>query len=86
MAIDDHVRYGSVQMHKDERKDSAVPALEAAVTHYEVTRLLTDNGSATAPGCLPNVPRRGIKHTFSKPYRPQTDGKAERFIQACLRE
>jgi transposase InsO family protein len=28
----------------------------------------------------------GIKHSFTKPYRPQTDGKAERFIQTCLRE
>ena len=28
----------------------------------------------------------GIKHTFTKPYRPQTNGKAQRFIQTCLRE
>ena len=92
VAIDDHSRCGFVQMHKDERKDSAVQALKAAVAHYEalgvkVKRLLTDNGSAYRSKLFAKTCQAlGIKHTFTQPYRPQTNGKAERFIQTCLRE
>jgi len=92
VAIDDHSRAGFVQMYDDERKDSAVDFLKAAVAHYaalgvKIKRLLTDNGPAYrsqlfARTCL----ALGIKHTFTRPYRPQTNGKAERFIQTCLRE
>lgn len=92
VAIDDHSRAGFVQMYADERKDSAVAFLKAAVAHYaalgvKIKRLLTDNGPAYrsqlfARTCL----ALGIKHTFTRPYRPQTNGKAERFIQTCLRE
>jgi transposase InsO family protein len=51
VAIDDHSRAGFVQMHADERKDSAVEFLKAAVAHYDalgvtIKRLITDNGSA----------------------------------------
>jgi transposase InsO family protein len=92
VAIDDHSRAGFVQMYDDERKDSAVAFLKAAVAHYaalgvKIKRLLTDNGPAYrlqlfARTCVV----LGIKHTFTRPYRPQTNGKAERFIQTCLRE
>ena len=52
-----------------------------------VTRLLTDNGSAFrsrnfAAACKD----LGVRHRFTRPYRPQTNGKAERFIQSALRE
>lgn len=53
----------------------------------KVRRLLTDNGSA-----FRSYPFRdacaelGIVHKFTRPYRPQTNGKAERFIQSALRE
>lgn len=92
VAIDDHSRCGFVQMHNDERKESAVQALKAAVAHYRalgvtVKRLLTDNGSAYRSRLFAKTCQAlGIKHTFTKPYRPQTNGKAERFIQTCLRE
>lgn len=92
VAIDDHSRAGFVQMYDDERKDSTVAFLQAAVAHYaalgvKIKRLLTDNGPAYrsrlfARTCL----ALGIRHTFTRPYRPQTNGKAERFIQTCLRE
>lgn len=73
-------------------KESAVYALKAAVAHYKalgvtVKRLLTDNGSAYRSKLFAKTCQAlCIKHTFTKPYRPQTDGKAERFIQTCLRE
>lgn len=92
VAIDDHSRAGFVQMHSDERKESAVDFLKATVAHYRalgvtVKRLLTDNGSAYRSRLFAKTCQAlGIKHTFTKPYRPQTNGKAERFIQTCLRE
>lgn len=92
VAIDDHSRVGFVQMHPDERKETAVQALLAAVAHYKalgvtVKRLLTDNGSAYRSRLFAKTCQSlGIKHTFTRPYRPQTNGKAERFIQTCLRE
>lgn len=92
VAIDDHSRAGFVQMHADERKDSAVAFLKAAVAHYaaigvRIKRLITDNGSAYRSRLFARTCEAlGIKHTFTRPYRPQTNGKAERFIQTCLRE
>jgi transposase InsO family protein len=92
VAIDDHSRAGFVQMHGDERKDSAVAFLRATVAHYaalgvKIKRLLTDNGPAYRSRLFAQTCQAmGIKHTFTRPYRPQTNGKAERFIQTCLRE
>jgi transposase InsO family protein len=92
VAIDDHSRVGFVQMHPDEKKLSAVEFLKAAVAHYQalgvtIKRLITDNGSAYRSQLFARTCQAlGIKHTFTKPYRPQTNGKAERFIQTCLRE
>lgn len=92
VAIDDHSRAGFVQMHADERKDSAVAFLRAAVAHYSalgvrIERLLTDNGAAYRSRLFAKTCQAlGIKHIFTQPYRPQTNGKAERFIQTCLRE
>ena len=92
VAIDDHSRASFVQMYDDERKNSAVEFLKAMVAHYRalgvnVKRLLTDNGSAYRSTLFNKTCQAlGIKHMFTKPYRPQTNGKAERFIQTCLRE
>lgn len=92
VAIDDHSRAGFVQMHPDERKTSAVDFLKASVAHYaalgvKIKRLITDNGSAYRSKLFAKTCQAlGIKHSFTKPYCPQTNGKAERFIQTCLRE
>ena len=92
VAIDDHSRAGFVQVHADEKKTSAVDFLKAAVAHYaalgvRIQRVLTDNGSAYRSRLFARTCQvLGIKHSFTRPYRPQTNGKAERFIQTCLRE
>ena len=92
VAIDDHARLSFTQMKPDECTPSAVAFLRATVTHFAglgvtVRRILTDNGSAFrskrfARACL----LLQLKHSFTRPYRPQTNGKAERFIQSALRE
>jgi transposase InsO family protein len=92
VAIDDHSRAGFVQMLADERKGSAIAFLKASVAHYaahgvKIKRLLTDNGSAYRSKLFNKACQAlGIKHTYTRPYTPQTNGKAERFIQTCLRE
>jgi transposase InsO family protein len=62
------------------------------VAHYAalgvtIKRLITDNGSAYRSRLFRlTCQALGIKHTFTRPYRPRTNGEAERFIQTCLRE
>lgn len=92
VAIDDHSRVGFVQMYPDEKRSSVVAFLHAAVAHYRalgvtIKRLITDNGPAYRSQLFARTCQTlGIKHTFTRHYRPQTNGKAERFIQTCLRE
>ena len=92
VAIDDHSRVGLVEMRADERKDSATAFLKATVARFaaqgvRIKRLLTDNGPAYRSRLFNKTCQAlGIKHTYTRPYTPQTNGKAERFIQTCLRE
>lgn len=92
VAVDDHARIAFTAMHPDERTPSAVSFLKAAVAYYAnlgitVRQLLTDNGASFRSklfkaACV----ELSIKHRFTRAYRPQTNGKAERFIQSALRE
>ncbi|WP_413599629.1 IS481 family transposase [Bordetella pertussis] len=83
---------GFTDIHPDERFPSAVQFLKDAVAYYQrlgvtIQRLLTDNGSAFRSRAFAALCHElGIKHRFTRPYRPQTNGKAERFIQSALRE
>jgi len=92
VAIDDHARIGFTDMYPDERKTSAVQFLRNTVAYFRslgvrVKRVLTDNGSAFRSKKFAKACRRlKLKHGFTRPYRPQTNGKAERFIQSALRE
>jgi transposase InsO family protein len=92
VAIDDHARIGFTDMYPDEGKASAVQFLQNTVAYFRslgvlAKRVLTDNGSAFRSKVFAAACRDlGVKHSFTKPYRPQTNGKAERFIQSALRE
>src|SRR5215216_2858922 len=92
VCIDDHSRVAFSEIKPDEKADSAVSFLKAAVAYYEslgvtVTRVMTDNGSCYKAFAFRDACRGlGIKHIRTKPYTPRTNGKAERFIQTALRE
>jgi transposase InsO family protein len=92
VAIDDHSRTSLIAMAEDERKESAVAFLEQVVEHYRacgirVERVMTDNGSAYRSRAFADACRRlQLRHLYTRPYTPQTNGKAERFIQTALRE
>ena len=92
VAIDDHSRLGFACLLPDERTESVLAALRQAVAFYQdhdiqVQRVLTDRGSTYRSKLFAATCRElGLKHSFTKPYRPQTNGKAERFIQTLSRE
>ncbi|UGY00441.1 IS481 family transposase [Bradyrhizobium quebecense] len=92
VAIDDTSRLAFSQIRRDQKKESAIAFLKEAVTYYgslgmKVTGIMTDNGSCYRAKAFARACRKlGLKHIFTKPYRPQTNGKAERFIQTVLRE
>jgi transposase InsO family protein len=90
VCIDDASRVASVQVMPDQRKESAVAFLEAAVAYYaslgiKVQRVMTDNGSCYRSKIFRAACKRlGLRQIFTRPYTPRTNGKAERFIrQAC---
>ena len=92
VAIDDHARIGFTDMYPDEKGPSATQFLRNTVAYFRglgvtVRRVLTDNGGAFHSRDFANACRElGVKHKFTRAYRPQTNGKAERFIQSALRE
>jgi transposase InsO family protein len=90
IAIDDFSRLAYAEVLPDERATTAVAFLRRALAHFArygitVERVLTDNGSAYRSTVHALACRMlGIRHLRSRPYRPQTNGKAERFIRTLL--
>ena len=90
VCVDDATRLAYVEVLGDEKATTAVGFLRRALAFYAargvtVERLMTDNGSAYrsiahAVACK----ALGIKHIRTRPYRPRTNGKAERFIRTML--
>ena len=92
VCIDDASRPAYVEVLGDERGDTTCGFFERALAHYRglglsVAQVMTDNGSAYVSRDFAALCRReGLRHLRTRPYRPQTNGKAERFIQTLLRE
>ena len=90
IAIDDCTRLAYVEVLSDEKATTAIAFLARAVAFYArygitVERVMTDNGSAYRSTIHAFACRTmGIRHLRTRPYRPQTNGKAERFIRTLL--
>jgi transposase InsO family protein len=90
VAIDDATRLAYVEVLADEKATTAIAFLRRAVAFFKrhgltVERLLTDNGSPYRSTVHAIACRTlGIRHLRTQPYRPQTNGKAERFIRTLL--
>ena len=90
VAVDDYSRLAYAEVLDNETAATAAGFLARAVAFYrrygiEVEQLLTDNGSCYRAVLHAIACRRlGIRHIRTRPHRPQTNGKAERFIRTML--
>ena len=90
VCVDDYSRLAYAEVLPDQKTTTAIAFLRRALAFYRrrgirVERLLTDNGSAYVSALHALACRRlGIRHSRTRPYRPQTNGKAERFIRTLL--
>jgi len=90
VAIDDATRLAYAEVLSDEKASTAIAFLGRALAFYtrhgiSVERVMTDNGSAYRSAIHSLACRAlGIRHLRTRAYRPQTNGKAERFIRTML--
>lgn len=90
-AVDDHSRLAYSEMLPDETKQTAAAFMTRALEHFQtlgitVTRVLTDNGSCYRSRDFAKVlVDAQVKHKRTRPYRPQTNGKVERFNRTPAR-
>ena len=90
VCVDDATRLAYVEVLPDERGETSSAFLRRAVAWFaergvEVERVMTDNGSPYVSTVHAATCRElGIRHLRTRPYRPQTNGKAERFIRTLL--
>jgi transposase InsO family protein len=92
VAIDDHSRLAFSRLLPNQKTETTLAFLRDALAFYrqhgiQVRGLLTDNGSCYRSHLFRQAcAQLGIRHRFTRPYTPRTNGKAERFIQTALRE
>ena len=92
VAIDDHSRIAFSAIFPDETAASTVAFLGQTLAYYarlgiSFRSLITDNGPAYRSRQFAQACKQlGIKHRFTRPYTPRTNGKAERFIRTALQE
>jgi transposase InsO family protein len=90
VCVDDATRLAYVEVLPDEQATTASGFLKRAVAFYrrhgiDVERVMTDNGSAYRSAVHALACRAmGLRHLRTRPYRPRTNGKAERFIRTLL--
>ncbi|MCG2623612.1 IS481 family transposase [Arthrobacter sp. I2-34] len=91
-ALDDHSRYACSEILGDETKETAAGFMARALAHFtalgvRVERVMTDNGSCYRSRDFAAVLHdAGVRHYRTRPYRPQTNGKVERFNRILLEE
>jgi transposase InsO family protein len=87
VCVDDCTRLAYAEALDDERAETVCAFLERAIEWFaghgiHVERVMTDNGNGYRSHAHAAVCRRlGLRHLFTEPYRPRTNGKAERFIR-----
>jgi transposase InsO family protein len=89
-AVDDHSRLAYSEIHTDERKETCASFIGRAIAWFAehgvtVEEVLTDNGNGYRSFAFAEVLGR-VRHRFTRPYRPQTNGKVERFNRTLLDE
>ena len=92
VCVDDHSRVAFSKLYPDETAASATAFFTAATDYYRrlgitVRRVLTDNGGCYRSRAFnARCSQLGLRHRYTRPFTPRTNGKAERFIQTALRE
>jgi transposase InsO family protein len=92
VAIDDASRIAFARIMPDESKHSAIAFLRTAAEYFrslgiEAQAIMSDNGACYVSKLFAQSRQAlGLRHLFTRPYTPRTNGKAERFIQTSLRE
>jgi transposase InsO family protein len=91
--IDDHSRLAYAELHRDERAQTVVGFVRRALEFFAghgvvVRRLMSDNyfSHTKSVELARLLAEREIRHLTTQPYRPQTNGKVERFQQTMARE
>lgn len=91
VVIDDRTRISHAVIMPDETSDSCIAAFEQSAAWFarngiRIDRVMTDNGAPYKKRWREALQRLGMRARYTKPYHPQTNGKAERFIRTLLRE
>lgn len=92
IAIDDHTRLSYVEVLPDETGASTADFFQRALRFFKrkgisVERVMTDNGAGYKSSLFEVVcSEHSIRHVWTRPYTPRTNGKAERLVQTLLRE